>query len=101
MGQRRDLHSILEGLEKVKKAYFQAPSQDKMEFPCIAYEIDSEDVTYADNNPYNRTLGYQVTVIDRDPDSDIPRQVASLSMSSFRRRFVTDGLNHTVYKLFF
>lgn len=72
-----------------------------MEYPCILYGIDAEEVSYADNNPYNRTIGYQVTVIDRDPDSLFPAKVAALPMSSFQRFFVQDGLNHTVYKLFF
>ena len=42
-----------------------------------------------------------VTVIDRDPDSDIPNLVAALPTSSFNRFFVADGLNHTVYTIYF
>lgn len=100
MGQRLQLQALLKTLGP-EKVYFQAPSDDVMTYPCIVYGIDSEDVKYADNNPYNRTLGYQVTVIDRNPDSLIPARVASLPMSSFKRFFVKDGLNQTVYKLFF
>lgn len=100
MGQRLQLQALLEtfGAEKV---YFQAPSSDYMLYPCIVYGIDDESTKYADNNPYNRTLGYQVTVMDRNPDSLIPSKVAALPMSSFRRFFVVDGLNQTVYRLYF
>lgn len=100
MGQRLQLQALLETLGP-KKVYFQAPSEDVMEYPCIVYGIDDEDVLYADNNPYNITLGYQVTVIDRDADSLIPGKVSSLQRSAFQRAFKNDGLYHRVYKLFF
>lgn len=100
MARRLQLQTLFNSLGP-EKVYFQAPSQDQMEFPCIVYAIDSEDTKFADNNPYNRTLGYQVTVIDRNPDSEIVGKVASLPMSSFRRFFVVDGLNHFVYNLYF
>ena len=100
MGQRLELQNKLKTLG-AEKVYFQAPSEDSMVFPAIVYSIDAEDVKYADNNPYSRTLGYQVEVIDRNPDSLIPGRVASLPMSSFRRFFVVDGLNHFVYSLYY
>jgi hypothetical protein len=100
MGQRLQLQKLLETLG-VRKVYFQAPSEDQMEYPCIVYGIDSEATKYADNVPYSRETGYQVTVIDRDPDSEFPGKIASLPKSAFRRFFVQDGLNHFVYKLFF
>jgi hypothetical protein len=100
MAQRLQLQALLETLGP-EKVYFQSPSEDKMVYPCILYSIDEEAAKYADNNPYSLTFGYQVTVIDRNPDSVIPKKVARLPMSSYRRFFVVDGLNHTVYRLFF
>lgn len=101
MGLRPALHETLQSLQGVEKAYFQAPTEDLMVYPSIEYRLDDEYVIYADNNPYNRVLGYQVTVMDRNPDSKIPGLVAMLPMTAFQRRFVVDGLYHTVYKLFF
>lgn len=100
MAQRLALQALLKtfGAEAV---YFQAPSQDKMVFPCIVYSIDDEYTIYADNNPYSRTLKYQVTIIDRSPDSTIREKVAEMPMSAFQRFFVADGLNHFVYNLYF
>ena len=96
MAPRQQLQDLFNtfGAEAV---YFQAPSQDKMVFPCIMYSIDDEDTKYADNSPYRRILKYQVTIIDRNPDSLIREKVAELPMSSFQRFFVADGLNHFVY----
>lgn len=101
MGRRQDLSSLLSSLPGEHKVYGQAPSKDRMQYPCITFELDDEKAEYADNIPYHRILGWQVTVIDRDVNSEIPGHVASLPMSAFRRSFVVDNLNHTVYKLFF
>jgi len=51
--------------------------------------------------PYNHTKRYQVKVIDRDPDSDIPDQVAAIPMSLFNRFYTAENLNHDVYSVFF
>lgn len=72
-----------------------------MRYPCIVYERDSIDIRHADNLPAHLTKRYQVTVIDRDPDSEIPDKVALLPMCSFASHFVTDNLNHDVFNLYF
>jgi len=100
MAQRLQLQVLLASLGP-EKVYFQAPSQDRMVYPCIMYSIDNEETIHADNKPYSRTLRYQVTIIDRDPDSLIPAKVAALPLSSFSGAFVVDGLNHSVYNLYF
>jgi hypothetical protein len=42
-----------------------------------------------------------VTVIDEDPDSDIPGKVAMLPMTLFNRWFAADNLNHDIYTVYF
>lgn len=99
MGQRLQLQTLLEAI--APKVYFQPPENVQMEYPCIVYQRDNASTRFADNALYRRTNRYQVTVIDRNPDSDIPDKVAALPMCSFNRFFVADGLNHDVYNLFF
>jgi hypothetical protein len=65
------------------------------------YQRDISSTKFADNVPYNRETRYQVTVIDRDPDSDIPDKIAALPKSLLNRFFVADNLNHDVYTLYF
>ena len=72
-----------------------------MEYPCIVYERDSRNTIHAGNLPYKSVKRYSVTVIDRDPDSDIPDKLANLPMCRFDRHFPADKLNHDVYKIFF
>ena len=99
MGRRLDLHSILKGL--CDNVYFQPPAAIQMVYPAIVYKRDYAETMFADNEPYKFTKRYMVTVIDRDPDSDIPDKVAALPMSMFNRNFAVDDLNHDVYRLYF
>jgi hypothetical protein len=99
MGQRLDLHQIL--LAMVSNVYFQPPTNVRLQYPCIVYHRDFADTKFADDEPYNHTKRYQITVIDQDPDSEIPDKVAALPMSLFNRFFTADDLNHDVYNVYF
>lgn len=101
MGQRFELHAILVDLLGSNHVYFQPPPTITMEYPCIVYSRSNVDTVYADNKPYKHKKRYTVTVIDRDPDSDIPDKVAELPMCAFDRFFTAENLNHDVYTLFF
>jgi hypothetical protein len=72
-----------------------------MQYPCIVYKRDSADSEFAGNLPYRYTKRYQVTVIDQDPDSDIPDQIAKLPLCRFDRHFTADNLNHDVFNMYF
>lgn len=100
MGTRLDFQSLLEGLGGVS-VYFQPPPNVTMSYPAIVYNRYGEDVKRADNIRYGNKIQYQVTVIDRDPDSELPGQVAELPLSSFIRHFTTEGLNHDIYYVYF
>ena len=99
MAPRQQLHDLLVTI--IENVYFQPPENVRMEYPCIVYSRDNRETKFADNTPYNSTKSYMVTVIDRDPDSDIPDKVAALPMSTFNRFYSADGLNHDVYQVFF
>jgi hypothetical protein len=72
-----------------------------MAYPCIVYSRDQARTSFADNGPYRYTQRYQVTVMDTDPDSDIPEKVAHLPMTVFNRHFTSDNLHHDVFSLYF
>lgn len=108
MGQRLDLQSKLENLlvteeEPTKKleVYFQAPPSNQMVYPCIVYDLTDERVQFADDRPYHRTKRYTATIIDQDPDSEIPGKVAELPLCRFDRHYAADNLHHYVYNIFF
>lgn len=100
--RRLELHELLVNLLGAgDRVYFQPPTGHQMKYPCIVYSQDDESRQHADNSTYRHTKRWQVTVIDRDPDSDIPDRVSGLPLCAFDRRFPKDNLNHTVYNLYF
>lgn len=72
-----------------------------MKYPCIVYSLDSMDTKFAGNALYSLKKRYQLTVIDRDPDSGIPDLIIRLPLARFGRHFTTSGLNHTIFELYF
>jgi hypothetical protein len=101
MAQRLELQALLIQLLGSGNVYFQPPPTLKMRYPCIVYQRDAAKTVFADNMPYRNKTRYQVTVIDPNPDSVIPKLVAALPLCSYDRFFAADNLNHDVYNLFF
>lgn len=81
--------------------YFQPPAKLKMEYPAIVYEGDTGDSKFADNSTYSHTRGYQVMIIDRDPDTVLYDVIVSLPYCRHVRRYAVDDLNHYVFNLYF
>ena len=101
MAQRLELHALLVTLLGSENVYFQPPPDLQMVYPCIVYERDYVLTEHPDDGPYKHRKRYQVTVIDRDPDSSIPDKILGLPLCTYDRFFTADKLNHDTYKLFF
>lgn len=102
MASRLKLQRELERLTGVQKVYFQPPESVKLVYPCIIYDFSKFDVNYADDAPYRIMSRYEVTVIDKDPDSSIPVDLLkSFKYVSSDRFFVSDNLNHWVFTLYY
>lgn len=99
MAKRQQLQSLLETF--VPNVYFQPPTNVQLKYPCIIYRRDFADSKFADDSVYNHKLRYAITVIDQDPDSEIPNKVALMPMSLFNRFYTVDSLNHDVYNVYF
>lgn len=101
MERRLDLQTILEKTLGSRNVYFQPPASIQMKYPCVVYELSNMDIRHADNNPYLHRKRYKVTVIDRNPDSDIPNRIAMLQTVFFDRHYTQENLHHFVFNLYF
>jgi hypothetical protein len=101
MGTRLELQVVLEALQDGVAVYFQPPENSGMSYPAIVYNRDFQYAAYADSALYSRKTRYQVTVIDKDPDSPIPDLVAALPLTRMVRHFTTANLNHDIYDVYF
>lgn len=101
MAPRLELQSLLIDILEANHVYYQPPENVTMTYPCIVYHKDGIVPDWADNYGYKLDNRYAVTVIDRDPDSEIPDRLAVLPYCLHERFFVADNLNHHVFRLFF
>jgi hypothetical protein len=101
MASRLKLQELLEELLGSNHVYFQPPSDITMQYPCILYVRDDSKTEFAGNSKYLHTKRYQVTVVDRDPDTELSDKVEALPLCAFDRFYAADGLNHFVFTLFF
>lgn len=99
MDRRLQLHQLLKAI--TPNVYFTPDSNVKMSYPCIVYQRDAAETTHADNDVYSYMKRYQITVIDRNSDSDIPDKVAHLPRTRFDRFFASEQLNHDIFNIFF
>lgn len=99
MSNRLDLHETLCRVLGSKNVYFQPPESVKLQYPAIVYSLSRIRNNHASNKVYRQMDSYTVTVIDRNPDSKIVRDVSLLPQCSFDRGFVSDNLYHNVFTI--
>ena len=97
---RAFMKSIDQNIET--NVYFQPPESIQLKYPCIVYDYSRPDLRYANNNPYKVSQRYDVTIIDRDPESEIVKQFIFFGPTvSFNSRFIRDNLRHTIFTLYY
>lgn len=101
MATRVDLQNALEELLGSRNVYYQPPESLKMNYPAIVYARKTIDNSYADNSVYKQNYAYEITVIDKNPDSEIVNKVSKLPTCRFDRHFKSDNLNHDVFTLYY
>ncbi len=84
------------------KAYFQPPENLKLKYPCIVFDRSGARIARADNVSYRITKSYTVTLITKSADNDkYLDKLLELPMCTFDREFITDGLVHEVFSVYF
>ena len=97
MSSRSDLHDELVSIFGSRYVYYQPPESVKIHYPCIIYNKDNVNLRHADDGVYALTNVYSVSVIGKDPDSDIAeRLLRHFLHCRYDRRYVADGLYHDV-----
>lgn len=98
---REELQTLLEAILGSSEVHFQPPTSIEMTYPAIVYGRQYGQTTHADNTPYQRNKHYQLTVIDRNPDSPVAEAIENLPYSSYERGFKAENLNHFIFNIYF
>lgn len=82
--------------------YFQPPSNIKLEYPCIIYNYARGKDYWANNAIYEPIDCYEITIIDKNPNSELIDFVRNnFSYCSFDRSFRYDNLNHFTFTIYY
>ena len=102
MRSRVDLQTKLETILGSRNVYCQPPASTKIQYPCIIYKKNVMDAMYADNCKYGKSQNYTITVVYKDPDSDLPDKVFSSFdfCSPNTPTYVADNLYHDVFTIY-
>lgn len=101
MASRPNLQLILEELLGSRNVYYQPPASVTMKYPAIIYSRKRIGNRHAANRVYTQNTAYEVTVVDKNPDSEFVKKVSMLPFCAFDRHYVSDNLNHDVFTLYF
>ena len=72
-----------------------------MKYPAIVYGLSNIDPFYADDSIYMMRRKFDVTLIDKNPNSEFITKLLGLPFCRFDRHFKADNLNHYTYELYF
>lgn len=98
--RRLELHEKFCEILGSRNAYFNPPESLKLQYPAIVYHRKPIDNKFANNGVYNQSQGYEVTVIDEDPEGLIAGKVSKLPTCRPTRHFTSDNLVHDVFELY-
>lgn len=98
MNRRDEIKAQLKAI--CPNLYFQPPTGQNMQFPCIVYQRMRINQKKADNVKYKSNVIYKVIVIDRDPDSEIVKAVSELPNTSYMDFYTNNNFNYDVFKMF-
>ena len=82
-----------------RHTYFNPLPSVKMRYPAIKYSLNNVSLIFANNNTYRNLQSYEVTLIDRNPDSEYVAKILQIPYCKFNRFYVADNLNHWTFTI--
>lgn len=114
MSRRNELNEKLKEFLGSDAVYFNPPTGFKLkQYPCIVYNREAVDTRYANDETYLLFQPYSITLICKSVDEGEPWRDAESEDALYRRflkffpkcsherHFISDGLSHDVYKLWY
>ena len=98
--RRQELGRIFKSILGSENVYFQPTTNTMMKYPAIVYSRKRIDNKHADNRTYLQFTGYEVIVIDSNPDSEYVDAISKLPCCRHERHYKKDNLNHDAFTIY-
>ena len=82
-----------------RHTYFNPPSTVKMKYPAIRYSLAGINRRFANDGSYHTKPSWEITLIDRNPDSIYVDKILQIPYCSFGRFYVADNINHWTFTI--
>lgn len=82
-----------------RHTYFNPLPSVRMKYPAIKYSLNNMNTTFANNGAYRNTQSYEVTLIDKNPDSEYVAKIMQIPFCRFDRFYIADNLNHWTFTI--
>jgi len=79
--------------------YYNPPEKLKMTYPAILYFHTGGRNFHANNIVHAQTHGYKITVVDRDPESPLAKQVSKIPGVAQGPNYRADNLYHFTFTI--
>lgn len=96
MTNRLTLQNKLEEILGSRNVYYNPPESQKMNFPCIVYNMTNIQPIHADNKTYLDYTTYKLIHVSKQADSPVIRTILDIPMTRFSTKYVKNGFYHTV-----
>lgn len=93
---RLTLQTKLENVLGSRNVYYNPPESQKMNFPCIVYNLTNIQPIHADNQTYLDYTTYKIIYVSKQVDSPTVRDLLNIPMTRFSTKYVKNGFWHTV-----
>ena len=93
---RLTLHHKLVDILGSENVYYNPPESQKLNFPCIVYNLSYIEQIHADNIKYIDYTTYKITVVSKNPDHPAIRSILDIPMTKFSANYVKNGFYHCV-----
>lgn len=83
-----------------RHTYFNPPSGVKMKYPAIRYSLAGIHRKFANDGSYHMVPSWEITLIDRNPDSEYVKKILQIPYCRFDRPYIADNLNHWTFTIY-
>ena len=85
-----------------ENVYFQPPENIRMSYPAIVYHLSDIRDSRADDGAYIRVRSYDVTLIDKRPDSPLVDDILDRFLyCRYIRHQTIDNLHHDYFTIYY
>ena len=85
-----------------ENVYFQPPENVRMSYPAIVYHLSNFNDRHADDQTYISIRSYDVTLIDKRPDSPLIDDIKNrFAYCRYVRHQTIDNLNHEYFTIYY